>query len=69
MANSKAVYVYVKQDESSLSILAGRLDFFAERVDFRYSKTWLNRTDSFAFHPDLLPLDSAVCSALTLQGG
>jgi hypothetical protein len=35
------VYVYAKLTVAALPILTGRLDFFAGRVDFRYSKSWL----------------------------
>lgn len=68
MANSKSVYVYAKLSVDALPLLAGRLDFFEGRVDFRYSKSWLESAGSFAFHPDLLPLDSSIRSAHALEG-
>jgi len=62
------VYVYAKLTVAALPILTGRLDFFAGRVDFRYSKSWLENPSRFAFHPDLLPLNSSTYSAQTLDG-
>jgi len=68
MRSSNSVYVYAKLTEAALPILAGRLDFFESRVDFRYSKTWLESPSRFAFHPDFLPLDATTRSAQTLDG-
>lgn len=68
MTNSKSVYVYVKSMENMEPVVAGRLDFFSNRVDFRYGKTWLSSPSGFAFHPDLLPLNSNVFSSRTLEG-
>lgn len=66
--NSKSVYVYVKFTEDAAPVVAGRLDFFSDRVDFRYGKSWLSNPLRFAFHPDLLPLISGVFSSRTLDG-
>lgn len=68
MPSSNVVYVYAKLTADALPILAGRLDFFVGRVDFRYSKSWLENPSRFAFHPDLLPLNSSTQSAQTLDG-
>jgi len=62
------VYVYVKLREVNSPIIAGVLNFYNDRIDFRYAKSWLNNPSAFAFHPDLLPLTEMVYTSRELDG-
>lgn len=68
MMSSDSIYVYAKTLIDKDAMLAGRLDFFDDRVEFRYAKSWLKGVNGFAFHPDLLPLNPNVYSAKALEG-
>lgn len=68
MMSSKTVYVYVKLAENSSPVIAGKLEFFGDRIDFRYGRTWLSNPSGFALHPDLLPLCSTTFSSMALDG-
>lgn len=63
-----SVYVYAQPRSSAPPVIARRLDFYRDRVDFRYGKSWLDNPRAFAFHSDMLPLTEAIYSTKTLDG-
>lgn len=64
---SDIVYVYVKTTPAR-PVIAGRLTFLQDGVEFIYAKSWLKSTNRFAFHPTLLPLTDDVYSSHSLSG-
>jgi serine/threonine-protein kinase HipA len=66
--STSSVYVYVKTRTNKDEILAGRLAFLSERIEFRYSRAWINSSDRFSFHPELLPLSNQVFCSNALNG-